>query len=39
MIFVDSGGWFASVVIDDADYEKAKIWLNENKEPLFTLII
>lgn len=36
MIFVDAGGWFASVVADDADYEKAKNWLNENKEPLFT---
>lgn len=36
MIFVDSGGWFASVVADDADHEKAKNWLNENKKPLFT---
>lgn len=36
MIFVDSGGWFASVVTDDDDYEIAKNWLNENKEPLFT---
>ncbi len=36
MIFVDSGGWFASVVTDDDDYTAAKIWLQENKEPLFT---
>ncbi len=36
MIFVDSGGWFASVVTDDDDYEIARIWLEANKEPLFT---
>ena len=36
MIFVDSGGWFASVVTDDDDYEMARNWLEENKEPLFT---
>lgn len=36
MIFVDSGGWFASVVTDDRDYEPAKLWLEQNKEPLFT---
>ena len=36
MIFVDSGGWFASVVTDDDDYEMARIWLQKNKEPLFT---
>ncbi|MDQ3133011.1 MAG: PIN domain-containing protein [Acidobacteriota bacterium] len=36
MIFVDSGGWFAGVVTDDEDHEKAKLWLSENKEPLFT---
>jgi len=36
MIFVDSGGWFASVVTDDEDHETAKIWFEENKEPLFT---
>ncbi len=35
MIFVDSGGWFASVVIDDSDYKTAKIWLDESREPLF----
>jgi predicted nucleic acid-binding protein len=34
MIFVDSGGWFAGVVTDDEDHRKAKLWLNENKEPL-----
>jgi len=36
MIFVDAGGWFASVVTDDDDYEAARIWLQENKELLFT---
>jgi hypothetical protein len=36
MIFVDSGGWFAGVVTDDEDHRKAKLWLNENKEPLLT---
>lgn len=36
MIFVDSGGWFASVVTDDDDYDAASIWLAENREPLFT---
>ncbi len=36
MIFVDLGGWFAGVVTDDDDYETARIWLEENKEPLFT---
>lgn len=36
MIFIDSGGWFASVVTDDDDYDAAKTWLEENREPLFT---
>jgi uncharacterized protein len=36
MIFVDSGAWFASVINDDDDHEKAKIWLEQNKETLFT---
>lgn len=36
MIFVDSGGWFASVVTDDVDYEAAKNWLAANKESLLT---
>ncbi len=36
MIFVDSGGWFASVVTDDEDHEAAKIWLEENTELLLT---
>jgi hypothetical protein len=36
MIFVDSGGWFAGVVTDDEDHRKAKLWLNENKEPLLS---
>lgn len=36
MIFVDSGGWFASVVTDDDDYKIARMWLKANKEPLFT---
>lgn len=36
MIFVDSGGWFASVVSDDDDHQAAKIWLEESREPLLT---
>ncbi|MCD9188380.1 MAG: hypothetical protein LUM44_18325 [Pyrinomonadaceae bacterium] len=36
MIFVDSGGWFASVVTDDEDHETAKIRFEENIEPLIT---
>lgn len=35
MIFVDTGGWFASVVTDDEDYKSAETWLRENREPLF----
>jgi predicted nucleic acid-binding protein len=36
MIFVDSGGWFASVVTDDDDYEKAVKWFEENNQPLIS---
>ena len=34
MIFVDSGGWFASVVTDDNDYQKANI-VAERKQRVF----
>jgi uncharacterized protein len=36
MIFVDSGGWFASIVSDDIDHQSAISWFEQNKEPLFT---
>ncbi len=36
MIFVDSGGWFASVVADDDDYEKAVKWFEDNNQPLIS---
>lgn len=36
MIFVDTGGWFAAVVPNDPNHDKAAKWLAENKEPLFT---
>lgn len=34
MILVDSGGWFASVVTDDADNEITNLWFLKNREPL-----
>lgn len=36
MIFTDTGAWFASVVPDDEDYEKAIRWLKQNRELLLT---
>ena len=36
MIFTDTGAWFASVVPDDEDHEKAVAWLAQNREPLLT---
>lgn len=35
MIFVDSGGWFASVATDDEDHKRAKLWLETTGNPLF----
>jgi uncharacterized protein len=36
VIFVDTGGWFASVVPTDRDHEAAARWLATNREPLLT---
>ena len=36
MIFVDTGGWFASIVPTDRDHEAAVRWLATNREPLVT---
>lgn len=36
MIFVDTGGWFASVVPTDRDHVVAARWLATNREPLLT---
>ncbi len=36
MIFVDTGGWFASVVPSDPDHMAASRWLSQNSEPLLT---
>ncbi len=36
MIFVDTSGWFASIISTDQDYESARKWFLQNKEPLFT---
>jgi uncharacterized protein len=36
MIFVDSSGWFASVVPSEIDYPAASRWMSQNTEPLLT---
>jgi len=36
MIFVDTGGWFASIVPTDKNHEKARSWFLQNREPLIT---
>ena len=36
MIFVDTGAWFASVIISDPDHDDAVRWLAQNREPLLT---
>jgi predicted nucleic acid-binding protein len=36
VIFVDTGGWFASVVPTDRDHDAANRWLSANREPLVT---
>ena len=36
MIFVDTGGWYASVVPADRDHEAAARWLATNDQPLVT---
>ena len=36
MIFVDTGGWFGSIVPTDENHEKARGWFLQNREPLIT---
>ena len=36
MIFVDTGGWYASIVPTDRDHQVAVQWLATNREPLVT---
>ncbi len=36
MIFVDTGGWFGSIVPTDENHEKAKVWFLQNREILIT---
>ncbi len=36
MIFVDTSGWFGSIVPSDENHEIAKKWFLNNREPLFT---
>ncbi len=36
MIFVDTGGWFGSIVPTDENHTKAKNWFLQNREPLIT---
>lgn len=36
MIFVDTSGWFASIVSTDRDHEIAREWFLQNRKPLFT---
>ena len=36
MTFVDTGGWFASVVPWDANHAAAVAWLSQNQETLVT---
>jgi len=36
MIFVDTGAWYASLVLTDPDHSRAVQWLVENHSPLLT---
>lgn len=36
MIFVDTSGWYASVVAGDPNHRAAAKWLAQNTDPLFT---
>ena len=36
MIFVDTGGWVAYVLPDDAQHNPAVTWMRRNREPLVT---
>lgn len=36
MIFVDTGGWYASSVREEINYPAAVQWLRQNRQPLLT---
>src|SRR5207248_2806056 len=36
LVFVDTSGWFASLVPSDPDHASAQAWLRANQKPLFT---
>ena len=36
LVFVDTGGWFASIVPWDANHDLAKNWLAQNNQTLLT---
>lgn len=36
MVFVDTGAWFASVVVDEPHHYDVNSWLENNSEPLST---
>jgi predicted nucleic acid-binding protein len=36
MVFVDAGGWYASVIPTDPDHAAATAWLSQNQEALIT---
>lgn len=36
MIFVDTGAWFASVIVTDQDHAPATAWMARNRERLLT---
>ena len=36
MIFVDTGAWYASIVVDDQHHLSARRWLDTNAQPLLT---
>ncbi len=36
MVFVDTSGWFASIISTDQDHKIAREWFLQNRKPLFT---
>lgn len=36
MIFVDTGGWYASIVADEPHHQAVASWIASNTEPLLT---
>lgn len=35
-VFVDTGAWFASIIAEDAEHQRAVGWLSQNRQPLLT---